>query len=64
MKKFYFTFGCGIDDLHRNCYHVIEAENEKSARDEMFRRFGDKWFTNYDSAEAAGVERFHLKEIK
>lgn len=62
MKKWYFTFGFG--QPHENCYHVIEAENSNEARNKMFERFGKKWSFQYDSAEAAGVERFNLREIK
>ena len=43
MERYYFTFGVGIDKPHRNCYHVIEAENYAEARDEMFREFGQDW---------------------
>ena len=64
MTKHYFTFGCGIDNLHRNCYHVIEAETSDAAREMMFQRFGARWAFQYDSAEAAGVERWNLKEVK
>lgn len=45
-QSFYFTFGCGIDDPHRNCYTVIEAETD-DARDIMFNRFGNKWSMQY-----------------
>jgi hypothetical protein len=51
MKKYYFTFGCGIDDNHRNCYTVIEAADYESAREEMFRRFGNKWAFQYDEKD-------------
>lgn len=51
MKRWYFTFGCGIDDPHRNCYTVIEAESYESARDEMVRRFGVKWAFQYSEEE-------------
>lgn len=47
MGKFYFTFGCGIDEPHRNCYTVIESESYESAREEMIRRFGTKWAFQY-----------------
>lgn len=61
MKKFYFTFGFGHE--HENGYHVIESDCKSNARAEMFRRFGDKWSFQYDSSEAAGVERFNLHEV-
>lgn len=62
MKKFYFTFGC--NQPHENCYHAIEAKDSGEARKLMFQRFGAKWSMMYDSAEAAGVGRFNLTEIK
>lgn len=61
IKKFYFTFGCG--QAYENCYHVIDANNEAEAREEMFRRFGNKWSMVYKSAEEAGVEKYNLREI-
>lgn len=62
MPKFWFTFGFG--QPHENCYHVIEAENAEKAREDMFRKFGKQWAFQYDSAEAAGVDEFNLREIK
>ena len=47
MKKFYFTFGVGIDKPHRNCYHVIDADSYEAARDEMVNRFGLDWAFQY-----------------
>ncbi len=64
MDKYYFTFGCGIDNLHRNGYHIIEAESREIARERMFERFGAKWAFQYNSAEEAGVKRWNLEEIK
>lgn len=60
--KWYFTFGFGQG--HDNCYTVIKAKDYGSAREEMFWRWGQKWAFQYDSAEAAGVEEFALKEIR
>lgn len=51
MERYYFTFGCGIDDPHRNCYTIIEAESYEAARDEMVRRFGTKWAFQYTEDE-------------
>lgn len=62
MVKQWFTFGFG--QPHQNGYHIIESETKENCRTLMFERFGDKWAMQYDSAEAAGVERFNLKEIK
>ena len=57
-----FTFGSGIDDLHRNCYVVIRG-TEASAREEAVRRYGNRWANQYLSEEAAGVEEFGLRRI-
>ncbi len=61
-QKYYFTFACGADVLHRNGYHVIEADNEQEARNIMNSRF-DTWAFCYKSADAAGVAEFHLHEV-
>ncbi len=61
MREFIFTFGCG--QPHEGCYTVIQAETRGEAREEMFRRFGQKWSMQYDLREDAGVERFSLREI-
>ena len=60
-QDWYFTFGCG--QRHENCYTVIHGTSS-DARDEMFRRYGAKWSMMYDSAEAAGVDRYNLKLVK
>ena len=51
MANYYFTFGCGIDDPHRNCYTVIQAESYNEARDIMFDRFGSKWAFQYEEKD-------------
>ena len=62
MKKYYFTFGYGQG--HDSCYVIIEAGSYLEAREEMTRTWGIKWGFQYESAEAAGVERFNLRLIK
>lgn len=47
-QKFYFTFGCGADEPHRNCYTVIEAGSYMEAREKMLARFGTNWAFQYD----------------
>jgi hypothetical protein len=42
---------------------VVTANTRQEARDIMFERFGNKWAFQYDSAEAAGVEKWNLKEV-
>ncbi|KKL96844.1 hypothetical protein LCGC14_1840460, partial [marine sediment metagenome] len=59
--KYYFTFGSG--QKHMNGYHIIEADSNPAARTIMHERFGNKWRTVYESAEAAGVEEYHLHEV-
>jgi transcriptional regulator with XRE-family HTH domain len=61
MSDYYFTFGCG--QAHEGCYTIIQASNSGEARLEMNRRYGEKWAFQYNSAEAAGVEKWGLKKI-
>jgi hypothetical protein len=63
LKKWWFTFCCGIDNPNRNCYTVIEARTYGQARRKMVDKYMDKWAFQYDSADAAGVSEFNLKEI-
>lgn len=50
-KKYYFTFGCGIDTPHRNCYHVEVAEDYGKARERMVEKFGNDWAFQYTEEE-------------
>lgn len=61
-QKWYFSFGCGMQDPHRNCYVAIKGDYA-TARNEMIRRFGTKWCGQYATAEEIGVEEYDLKEI-
>lgn len=61
MKEFYFTWGFGQG--HDNCYTIIKANDMAEARKIMFELWGKNWFTGYESAEKAGVERFNLQMI-
>lgn len=45
METFYFTFM--QIDRRKDCYAAVKAESYASAREEMFRRFGDKWAFQY-----------------
>lgn len=47
MERYYFTFCAGVASPHSNCYHVIEAEDEASARNKMFETFGQAWAFQY-----------------
>jgi hypothetical protein len=60
-RDWFFTFGCG--QPYAGCYHKIHGTHAE-ARQKMFERFGPKWCMQYDSAEAAGVERWNLTEVK
>ena len=60
-RDWYFPFGCG--QPHAGHYHKIHGTHDE-ARRKMFERFGAKWCMQYGSAEAAGVERWNLKEVK
>lgn len=65
MAKWYFTFGCGIDNLHRNGYHIIEALDCEAAREEMVRRFGYRWAFQYSEEEFGNdAEKYNLHEVK
>jgi hypothetical protein len=59
-RDWYFTFGFG--HAHPMGYSVIHG-TFYTARAEMVRRWGQKWSMQYDSAEAAGVQRFGLHEV-
>ena len=60
-QHWYFTWGFG--QQYPNCYTKIYG-TYNSARDEMIRRFGERWAFQYDSPEDAGVERWDLTEIR
>ena len=60
VKDWYFTFGFG--HAYSGHYHVIRG-GYGQARYEMFRRFGDKWAFQYDSASKAGVKEYGLKQL-
>lgn len=62
MKEYIFTFGFG--QKYQGCFYVVEAKDADEARDTMINRFGTQWSMQYDSRDAAGVEKFNLKEIK
>lgn len=54
----YFTFGFGHG--YDNGYVVITGDSIAHCREIMFRVYGKKWFTNYSTPEAAGVDKFDL----
>ena len=62
MLTNYFTFGCGHP--LRKYYVVIKGEDETQCREVMVKQFGSCWCMQYDTPEAAGVERYGLKPIE
>ena len=62
MTRFYVTYPIRLNT--RDCYTVIEEPSEHLARLMLNRRLGsDGWAGIYPDEEAAGVQRYGLKEI-
>ncbi len=61
MNEYVFTFGFG--QPNEGCYTVIRAATPEAARQEMVRRYGDRWSMMYSTREEAGVTEYHLHEI-
>lgn len=63
----YFTFGSNHETASGfslgNCFVKIDLDCEIAARNVMFKARGAKWAFSYPSAEAAGVDRFNLREV-
>lgn len=62
-KTFYITFGSdhlGGKGLHK--YAEVIAFDEFEARQIAAIEWGNHWCTSYDSAEAAGVEKWGLEK--
>ena len=57
-----FTFGFG--QKHEGKYVVISGKSKADCRKRMFDMFGQKWSSQYDSKEDAGVDEFNLVELK
>lgn len=60
-ESWYFTFG--VDHPQYSMYYVVIKGSWNEARGEMIKRYGSRWSFQYDSPEAAGVERYGLKEL-
>lgn len=63
-----YTFGFGhkhpvTGESLANMYTVVSGESGEHCRAEMLNRFGRDWAFEYTTAEAAGVERFKLREL-
>lgn len=68
MKDFYFTFGfgqhMGTSQISlRGCYTIIRDWTFNGALKTMVERRGNKWASDYGSAEEAGVDRYGLTFI-
>ena len=61
-QYYYFTFGHGQKHGPRGYAKIWGSFS--SAREEMMRRHGPKWAFQHSSAEAAGVEKYNLVEVK
>lgn len=60
-RDWYFTFGHGQRHGPNGYCKIYGKFN--GAREEMIRRYGMRWCMQYESADAAGVERFGLTEV-
>ena len=63
--EFYVTFGHGqYDGKYKHSYFVINAESERAAKEEAKTLFKDSWSMLHRTKEAAGVDKFNLKEVQ
>ena len=60
-QEFIFTFG--VNHPLGKCYVVVGVTDSTEARELMFRTYGSRWAFQYESREAAGVERYDLREV-
>jgi hypothetical protein len=63
LKEWVFTFGLGNPFLGDK-YVVIRAYTADEAREEMCSYFGTKWAFQYTSREAAGADKYGLRELE
>jgi hypothetical protein len=69
VTEWIFTFGFGHvhpvsgESLARR-YVRITARDAEAAREEMHRRWGNRWAFQYATEEAAGVARWGLRELE
>ena len=60
-EEWIFTFGMNGPYGKR----FVRIQGTKDAtREEMFRRYGNKWAFQYPSEEAAEVKKYNLTELK
>lgn len=67
-QTWYFTFGVGIDQPHRNNYYVVKDATYDQARARMVEVFGREWAFQYDDADwfkhgISQAEKYGLTEI-
>lgn len=60
-REFIFTFG--VNHPLGKCYVVVRAADAVVAREKMFCTYGQRWAFQYESREAAGAERYGLREV-
>lgn len=60
-RKWWFTFG--VDHPIYSADAIVIEGTYNDARAKMIERHGTRWAFQYESAEAAGVEEFGLKEL-
>jgi hypothetical protein len=68
-QTWYFTFGVGIDNQHRNGYYVVENATYMQARKRMIDVFGRDWAFQYAEHEwvrdgVSQAEQYNLHEVK
>ena len=67
MKRYYFTFGrihtLASGESLKDCYCVVYAKDEETAREKMMATRGNLWAFVYTSAKKAGVQRWHLSKV-
>lgn len=62
-RSWFFSFGCGIDQPHRNKYVEVMASDAVEARAKMVSIFGAKWCMQYQDRESIGVEKYGLVHL-
>lgn len=59
-KDYYFTFTQGSELKN---HYIVFHDTFSGARDRMVAIFGSNWAFQYSSREAAGVDRYNLKQL-
>ena len=61
-QSWFFTFGAEIPALEHK--YVVIHGTWLEARQKMHALFKHRWCSQYDSAEDAGVDKYHLTELE